>query len=110
MTALERNPDGHWAGLAGHLEQIARDPPAAGHHLQEAHKALRTIGEQGFLSTVAGMLAEALYVQGRLDEARQITGKPGQPARASRRGGLTYSGAAAGPTLSTGAVVPATSR
>ena len=62
-------------GLAGHIEQIAGDPPAAGHHLQEAHKALRTIGEQGFLSTVAGMLAEALYVQGRLDEARQITGE-----------------------------------
>jgi hypothetical protein len=61
-----------WApgtGLAGHIEQIAGDPPAAGHHLQEAHKALRTIGKQGFLSTVAGMLAEALYVQGRLDEA-----------------------------------------
>jgi hypothetical protein len=42
-----------WAlgtGLAGHIEQIAGDPPAAGHHLQEAHKALRTIGEQGFLA------------------------------------------------------------
>ena len=63
------------AGLAGHIEQIAGNPPAAGHHLQEAHKALRTIGEQGFLSTVAGMLAEALYVQGRLDEERQITGE-----------------------------------
>ena len=61
------------AGPAGHIEQVAGDPPAAGHHLQEAHKALRTIGQQGFLSTVAGMLAEAPYAQGRPDEARQMT-------------------------------------
>ena len=39
------------AGLAGHIEQIAGDPPAAEHHLQEAYLALRAIGEQGFLST-----------------------------------------------------------
>ena len=39
------------AGLAGHIEQIAGDPPAAEHHLQEAYQALRAIGEQGFLST-----------------------------------------------------------
>jgi tetratricopeptide (TPR) repeat protein len=31
------------------------------------------MGERGFLSTIAGDLAEALYAQGRLDEARQMT-------------------------------------
>jgi len=31
------------------------------------------MGERGYLSSVAGSLAEALYAQGRLDEARQLT-------------------------------------
>ncbi|MGZ4556374.1 MAG: hypothetical protein ACXVXZ_11640 [Mycobacteriaceae bacterium] len=31
------------------------------------------MGEQGYLSTIASLLAEALYVQGRLVEAQQMT-------------------------------------
>ena len=61
------------ATSAGHVEQIAGDAAAAEHHLQEAYETYRAMGEQGYLSTVAGVLAEALYAQGRLDEARQMT-------------------------------------
>jgi hypothetical protein len=41
--------------------------------LREAYEAFRAMGERGYLSTVAGWLAEALYAQGRLDESRQMT-------------------------------------
>jgi class 3 adenylate cyclase len=58
---------------AGYVELIAGDPAAAEPHLREAYDTLRAIGERGYLSTVAGTLAEALYAQGRLDEARQMT-------------------------------------
>ena len=58
---------------AGYVELIAGDPAAAEHHLREAYETLRAIGERGYLSTVAGTLAEALYAQGRLDEAQQMT-------------------------------------
>jgi tetratricopeptide (TPR) repeat protein len=40
------------------------------------------MGERGYLSSTAGWLAEALYAQGRLDEARQLTGEA-QAAAAS---------------------------
>jgi class 3 adenylate cyclase/tetratricopeptide (TPR) repeat protein len=58
---------------AGYVELIAGNPAAAEDHLREAYETLRAIGERGYLSTVAGTLAEALYAQGRLDEARQMT-------------------------------------
>jgi len=61
------------ASLAGHMELIAGDPAAAEHHTREAYEALRAMGERGILSTVAGELAEALYAQGRLDEAQRMT-------------------------------------
>jgi tetratricopeptide (TPR) repeat protein len=61
------------ATAAGIAEMIAGDPAAAEHHLRDAYEAYRATGERGYLSTVAGMLAEALYAQGRLDEAQQLT-------------------------------------
>jgi class 3 adenylate cyclase/tetratricopeptide (TPR) repeat protein len=57
----------------GQIELIAGDPAAAEHHLREAYEAYRAMGERGYLSTVAGRLAEVLYVQGRLDETHQMT-------------------------------------
>jgi ATP/maltotriose-dependent transcriptional regulator MalT len=57
---------------AGHMELVAGDPAAAEHHLREGYEAFRAMGERGYLSTIASMLAEALYVQGRLDEAQQM--------------------------------------
>jgi tetratricopeptide (TPR) repeat protein len=61
------------ATSAGQVEQIAGDPAAAEHHLREAYQTYRAMGERGYLNTVAGVLAEALYAQDRLDEARQMT-------------------------------------
>jgi class 3 adenylate cyclase len=58
---------------AGVIELIAGDPAAAEHRLREAYKAFRAMGERGYLSTIAGMLAETLYAQGRLGEAQQMT-------------------------------------
>jgi len=69
------------ASGAGWVELIAGEPAAAEHHLREAFEAFRAMGERGYLSTVAGSLAEALYAQGRLDEARQMT-EEGQAAAA----------------------------
>jgi class 3 adenylate cyclase/tetratricopeptide (TPR) repeat protein len=61
------------ANTAGIIDLIAGDPAASEHHLREAYERYRAIGEQGYLSTAAGLLAEALCAQGRLDEARQMT-------------------------------------
>jgi tetratricopeptide (TPR) repeat protein len=58
---------------AGIVELIAGDAAAAEHHVRPAYEALQAMGERGYLSTVAGRLAEALCAQGRLDEAQQMT-------------------------------------
>jgi tetratricopeptide (TPR) repeat protein len=63
----------HGVGAAGMLELIGGDPAAAEQHLRESYEAYRAIGERGYLSSIAGWLAEALYAQGRLAEARQMT-------------------------------------
>jgi tetratricopeptide (TPR) repeat protein len=59
--------------VAGEIELIAGDLAAAEQHLLEAYEAYRAMGERARLGTVLGLLAEALYAQGRLDEARQMT-------------------------------------
>jgi len=51
------------------IELLAGDLPAAEAVLREACDVLQKLGEKGFLSTVAGLLAEALYAQGRYEEA-----------------------------------------
>jgi tetratricopeptide (TPR) repeat protein len=48
-------------------------PAEAEAELRRACDALREIGEVSFLSTVAGMLAEAVLAQGRVDEAAELT-------------------------------------
>ena len=61
-----------WAGssmLSGRIELIAGDPVGAERQLREGYEELERIGETGYLSTVAGLLAEAVRLQGRLDEA-----------------------------------------
>jgi predicted ATPase len=57
----------------GRIELIAGDPVAAERSLREGYQALRAMGERAFLSTVAGVLAEAVYLQGRHDEAQRLT-------------------------------------
>jgi class 3 adenylate cyclase/tetratricopeptide (TPR) repeat protein len=48
-------------------------PAAAEQELRKGYEALRAIGEVSFLSTVAGILAEAICAQGRYDEAEEFT-------------------------------------
>jgi class 3 adenylate cyclase/tetratricopeptide (TPR) repeat protein len=62
--------------LAGPLTQMsawvklyAGDPEGAEKELRWGVETLEEIGELAWLPTVAGILAEAIYVQGRLDEA-----------------------------------------
>jgi tetratricopeptide (TPR) repeat protein len=65
-----------WAVLAdraGKIELIAGDPAAAEPYLRETYEVYRAMGERGYLSSIAGWLAEALYAQGRFDEAQQLT-------------------------------------
>jgi class 3 adenylate cyclase/tetratricopeptide (TPR) repeat protein len=52
------------------LELLAGEPAAAEEELRSACEFFQTSGEQGLLSTLAAFLAQALYVQGRFDEAR----------------------------------------
>ena len=61
------------AYAAGQVELIAGDPAGAGQHLREAYETLHAMGERGWLSSVAGTLAEALCAQGLLAEAQQMT-------------------------------------
>ena len=58
---------------AGQTELIAGDPAAAERYLREAYEMFHAAGERGNISGITGMLAEALYTQGRLDEAQQLT-------------------------------------
>jgi tetratricopeptide (TPR) repeat protein/DNA-binding XRE family transcriptional regulator len=71
------------AFAAGQMEMIAGEPAAAEQHLREAYETLHAMGERGWLSSVAGMLAEALYAQGLLAEAQQMT-QEAQEAAAPR--------------------------
>ena len=64
-----------WAGsamLAGRVELLADDPVGAERELREGYEALERLGETGYLSTVAALLAEAVRMQGRLEEARAV--------------------------------------
>jgi predicted ATPase len=58
---------------AGAMEMAIGDPAAAERHLRDGHEALRAMGDRRYLADIAGMLAEALYAQGRFDEAQQMT-------------------------------------
>jgi class 3 adenylate cyclase/tetratricopeptide (TPR) repeat protein len=55
--------------MAGWVEVLAGDPARAERDLRWGAETLEEIGELSWLSTVAGILAEALYLQGRYDEA-----------------------------------------
>jgi predicted ATPase/class 3 adenylate cyclase len=58
---------------AGEIELIAADPAAAEPLLRKACEALRALQDRGFLSSAVATLAEAVYLQGRLGEAEQMT-------------------------------------
>ena len=60
-------------GWTGQAEMLAGDPQAAERIWRRAYQALEGLGEKGNLSTIAAYLAEAAYVQGRDDEAAELT-------------------------------------
>jgi class 3 adenylate cyclase/tetratricopeptide (TPR) repeat protein len=55
----------------GQLELLAGDPEAAEGSFRQAYDGLERLGERGFLSTVAALLANAIYEQGRYEEAER---------------------------------------
>jgi tetratricopeptide (TPR) repeat protein len=61
------------AQFAGWIELLAGDLAAAERELRWGHDTLVAIGELSWLSTVEAILAEAVYAQGRHDEAEQLT-------------------------------------
>ncbi len=61
------------ASYLGKIELIAGDPAAAVAALRVGYEALEQIGEKSFLSTLSAELAEALYLQGSVDEAEGFT-------------------------------------
>src|SRR5262249_24420631 len=58
---------------AYYVEMLAGNPPGAIETLRASYRALEEMGERGFLSTIAGMLAHALYADGADDEADHFT-------------------------------------
>ena len=61
------------AHQAGRIELMAGDPAAAEQILREGYEALRAMGDRGYRSNVATLLAEAVYAQGRFDQALRLT-------------------------------------
>jgi tetratricopeptide (TPR) repeat protein len=57
--------------IAGPLELWAGDPLAAERELRESCEALEGMGERAWLCSLETFLAEALYQQGRFDEAEE---------------------------------------
>ena len=55
------------------IELIAGDPAAAEQGLTAGYEALRAMGERGWRPGAATILAEAVYAQGRLDQALRLT-------------------------------------
>jgi tetratricopeptide (TPR) repeat protein len=58
--------------MHGWVEILGGDPAAAEPELRKGAETLREIGEYSWLSTVVGILAEALYEQGREEEAEEF--------------------------------------
>lgn len=54
---------------SGPIELLAGDPEAAERELRRDYDSLRRMNEHNYISTVAALLASALYEQGRLEEA-----------------------------------------
>jgi class 3 adenylate cyclase/tetratricopeptide (TPR) repeat protein len=63
---------GPLAQMAGLVELQAGNPEAAEQELRQSHETLIEVGEMAWTPTVAALLAEAVYVQGRYDEAQAL--------------------------------------
>jgi tetratricopeptide (TPR) repeat protein len=65
--------DSHTAPAAGSIELLAGDAAAAERVLRPACEGLERVGELSFLSSVAPLLMDALFAQGRDEEALGLT-------------------------------------
>jgi class 3 adenylate cyclase/predicted ATPase len=68
---------------AARVELLAGEPAAADTELRSAFETLHRAGERNFVPTAAALLAEAAYLQGRDDDAHQLTGVSEQLASAT---------------------------
>jgi predicted ATPase/class 3 adenylate cyclase len=59
--------------IPGSIETLAGDLDAAERELRWGYETLEQMGEKSSRATIAGFLAEALYKQGRDDEAERLT-------------------------------------
>ena len=57
---------------AGQVEMIAEDAAAAEREMRGGYQVLRKAGERAHRASIAGMLADVIYAQGRLTEAQQL--------------------------------------
>jgi tetratricopeptide (TPR) repeat protein len=57
----------------GEIQLLAGDAEAAERVLREGFELLESIGETGYLSTVASLLAESIYLQKRYEEAERFS-------------------------------------
>ena len=60
---------------SGPIELLAGDPAAAEAELRLDYQTLDRLGERNFIATVAAILAEALYQQGKDDEAETLVSR-----------------------------------
>ncbi len=58
--------------VSGEVEMLAGDPAAGERELRADYDTLKRMGEKNYISTTAAFLSEALYEQGRLDEAAEF--------------------------------------
>ena len=65
--------DTHTRPAAGFVELLAGDPVAAEAELSLACEETERVGELGFLSSITPMLIDAVYAQGRYEEALALT-------------------------------------
>jgi class 3 adenylate cyclase/tetratricopeptide (TPR) repeat protein len=59
--------------VSGWIELLAEAPAAAEDELRRSYEVFEEMGERGCLSTTAGFLSEAIYAQGRYQEAERLS-------------------------------------
>jgi class 3 adenylate cyclase/tetratricopeptide (TPR) repeat protein len=63
----------HLFWMEGTVEWVAGNLPESEERLRRAFDGFQDLNERSFLSTLAALLAEVLYLQERLDEAEELT-------------------------------------
>src|SRR5262249_19843699 len=78
---------GQWVWLLpigfGFISLLRDLPAAAETELRAGYEALKKVGEKSHFSSVSALLAQAVYAQGRLDEAEQLVRESAAASRAN---------------------------